>query len=45
MKILLKFLVLLIFFQSSTIADDISEFEIEGMSIGDSALKYFSESL
>jgi hypothetical protein len=31
-------------FQSLTRADDIRDFEIEGMSIGDSALDYFSES-
>ena len=30
--------------QSLTKADDISDFEIEGMSIGDSALDFFSES-
>ena len=28
-------------FQSSTKADDISEFEIEGMSIGDSLFNFF----
>ena len=44
MKILLTFLALLIFFQSLTIADDISDFEIEGMSIGDSALDFFEKS-
>ena len=39
------FLVLVLTFslQSWTKADDISEFEIEGISIGDSALKFFSE--
>ena len=31
-------------FQSLTRADDIRDFQIEGMSIGDSALDYFSES-
>ena len=31
---------LLIFFQSWSKADDVSEFEIEGMSIGDSALDF-----
>ena len=41
MKILLTFFVLL--FSSSVVADDISDFEIEGISIGDSALKYFTE--
>jgi len=30
-------------FQTLTKADDISDFEIEGMSIGDSALNYFNE--
>jgi hypothetical protein len=30
-------------FQTLTKADDISDFEIEGMSIGDSALNFFSE--
>ena len=44
MKILLTFLALLICFQSLTIADDISDFEIEGMSIGDSALDFFEKS-
>tara|TARA_Y100000590_G_C15250292_1_gene837241 strand:- start:9 stop:584 length:576 start_codon:yes stop_codon:yes gene_type:complete len=41
MKILLTLLVL--FFSSSTFADDISDFQIEGMSVGDSLLDYFSE--
>ena len=41
MKIRLTFLVLL--FSSSVVADDISDFQIEGMSIGDSALDSFSE--
>ena len=41
MKILLTLFVLL--FSSSVFAEDISDFEIEGMSIGDSALDYFSE--
>ena len=46
MKLIKLFLILLIInvgLQSSTKADDISEFEIEGVSIGDSALKYFSK--
>ena len=30
-------------FQSLTKADDIRDFEIEGMSIGDSALEYFNK--
>ena len=43
MKRLLLILILTFSFQSWTKADDISEFEIEGMSIGDSLLDYFSE--
>jgi len=39
--ILLLFLITII--QSSTKADDISEFQIEGMSIGDSALNFISK--
>ena len=42
MKIFISVLVL-IFIQSWIKADDIRDFEIEGMSIGDSALKYFSK--
>ena len=41
MKILFTLFVL--FFSSSVFAEDISEFEIEGMSIGDSLLDFFSE--
>ena len=41
MKTLLTLFVL--FFSSSVFADNISDFEIEGMSIGDSLLDYFSE--
>ena len=37
-------LVLIFSLQSWTKADDITDFEIEGMSIGDSALDFFSES-
>lgn len=33
-----------LFFAYSLYAEDISDFEIEGISIGDSALKFFSES-
>ena len=40
MKILLTFLVLVICFQSITVADDISDFEIEGFSVGESLVKY-----
>ena len=43
MKILLTLFVLL--FSSSVMADDISDFQIEGMSIGDSALDYFDREL
>ena len=43
MKRLLIIFILTFSFQSWTKADDIREFEIEGMSIGDSALDYFSE--
>ena len=43
MRILISVLILIFSFQSLTNADDISEFEIEGMSIGDSLLDYFSE--
>ena len=42
MKRLLLILILTFSFQSLTKADDIRDFEIEGMSIGDSALDYFS---
>ena len=41
MKILLTFFVL--FFSSSVVADDISDFQIEGMSVGDSLLSFFSK--
>ena len=41
MKTLLTLFVLL--FSSSAVAEDISDFQIEGMSIGDSLLDYFSE--
>ena len=45
MKKLLGIVVIgLMFISSPSKADDISDFEIEGMSIGDSALDYFSES-
>tara|TARA_B100001057_G_C22748690_1_gene910837 strand:- start:43 stop:627 length:585 start_codon:yes stop_codon:yes gene_type:complete len=42
MRIFLKILILITIFQSFTKADNISEFEIEGISIGDSLLKKFS---
>ena len=43
MKIFLSVLILIFSFQSLSNADDISEFEIEGISVGDSLLNYFSE--
>ena len=43
MKRLLLILILTLNFQSWTKADDIRDFEIEGISIGDSLLDYFSE--
>ena len=44
MKRLLLILILTLSVQTLSKADDISDFEIEGMSIGDSALDYFSKS-
>ena len=41
MRILVTFFILL--FSSSVFADEISNFEIEGISVGDSLLDYFSE--
>ena len=44
MKKLSTYLFLILFsFSAPSFADDISDFEIEGMSIGDSALDFFSE--
>ena len=43
MKIFIAVLILIFNLQSWTKADDIRDFEIEGMSIGDSLLDYFSE--
>ena len=44
MKKLFTYLFLILFsFQASSQADDIRDFQIEGMSVGDSALDYFSE--
>ena len=40
MKYLLLALFLISFFQFSTKADDIREFELEGMSVGESLLKF-----
>ena len=44
MRVFITVLVLIFSLQSRTKADDISDFQIEGMSIGDSLLDYFSES-
>ena len=44
MKRLLLILILTLSFQSLTKAEDIRDFEIEGMSIGDSLLDHYSES-
>ena len=44
MKRFLLILILTFSFQSLTNADDISDFQIEGMSVGDSLLDYFSKS-
>ena len=43
MRVFLAVLVLIFSLQSWTKADDISDFEIDGMSVGDSALKYVSK--
>jgi hypothetical protein len=43
MKRLLLILILTFSFQTLAKADDIKDFEIEGMTIGDSALDYFSK--
>ena len=43
MRVFIAVLVLIFSFQSWTKADDISDFEIEGMSIGDSLLDHFSD--
>ena len=43
MKRLLLILILSFSYQAQSTADDIRDFEIEKMSIGDSALKYFTE--
>ena len=45
MKRLLLILILTLSFQSWTKADDIREFEIEGMSIGDSLLDFINETI
>ena len=43
MKKIFFFTILLLTFQNLSLADDIRNFKIEGMSIGDSALNYFNE--
>ena len=44
MRVFIAVLVLIFGFQSWTKADDIRDFQIEGISIGDSALNHFSKS-
>ena len=44
MRVLIAALILIFSLQSVTKADNIRDFEIEGMSIGDSALDFFSKS-
>ena len=44
MRIFLSVIIIIFNLQSKTIADDISDFQIEGISVGDSALNYFSKS-
>ena len=43
MKKLFIIIIIFISFQSLTKADDIRDFQIEGVSIGDSLLNFFSE--
>ena len=43
MRVFIAVLVLIFSFQSWTKADDIRDFQIEGMSIGDSLFDYISE--
>ena len=43
MKKLLVILILILSLQTSTWADDIRDFQIEGMSVGDSLLDYFTK--
>ena len=43
MRLFLSLLIIIFSLQSWTKADDISEFEIEGMSVGDSLLDYYSK--
>ena len=44
MKQLLVIIILNLFFISQSQADNIKDFEVEGISVGDSLLKYFLES-
>ena len=44
MRVFIAVVLLILSLQSLTKADDIRDFQIEGMSIGDSALDYFSKS-
>ena len=44
MRMLITLLILILSFQSWAKADEISEFEIEGMSVGDSLLNFFDKS-
>ena len=44
MKKIFFLIILVLLFQSSSLADNIRYFQIDGMRIGDSALDYFSES-
>jgi len=43
MRVFIAVLILIFSLQSWTKADDIRDFEIEGISIGDSLLDYFSD--
>ena len=43
MKKVLAIIVLGLLFSGNAYADDIKDFEIEGISIGDSLLKYYSK--
>ena len=43
MRLLIAVLILILNLQSWTKADDIRDFEIEGMSIGDSALEFYDK--
>ena len=45
MRVFITVLILIFSLQSLTKADDIRDFQIEGMSIGDSALDFFSKSI